>query len=121
MKTAVIAFLFCALLLASAPSGFADSERWETSLWTQETPYIEKFGAKMGFGLVNILTGWTALFFEPSREKGFWNGLVRGLLFTATNTIGGVLHVATSPIPVDIPLPGGGVSFERESKVYFRE
>ena len=77
---------------------------------------MEKIGGKLGFGFLNAVTGWSALFFEPSREKGLVNGWGRGIFFTVTNTAGGILHMATFPLPFDIPLPKGGVDFSRPTE-----
>ena len=81
------------------------------SPWVTEKPYAEKIGKKLGFGILNFGTGWTALFFEPTFGGGFWKGLARGILFTITDTAGGAIHAVTFPIPVDLPLPNGGVQF----------
>lgn len=106
---------FLAVLLTFAlhvPSSSAAIENWQPSPWTKETTYVEKSINKLGFGLLNGLTGWTALFFEPMREENKFTGIVKGAWRTLTNTAGGALHIVTFPIPVDLPLPDGGVSFE---------
>ena len=87
-------------------------ENWQPSPWTKETTSFEKSINKLGFGLLNGLTGWTALFFEPMREENKFTGIVKGSWRTITNTVGGALHILTFPVPIDIPLPDGGVNFE---------
>lgn len=105
--------LFLALLLSlSAGPASAAIENWQPSPWTKETTYVEKSINKLGFGLLNGLTGWTALFFEPMREENKFTGIVKGAWRTITNTTGGALHMVTFFIPVDLPLPDGGVHFE---------
>jgi hypothetical protein len=104
----LIAFIFTPNPLSSA----ATFENWQTSPWVTKEPYMEKIINKLGFGLTNGLTGWTALFFEPCRANNFFTGLVKGSWRTITNTAGGALHIVTFPIPVDIPLPDGGVHFD---------
>ncbi len=84
---------------------------FEPSPWVKKTPYSERIGCKLGFGVLNFGTGWTALLFEPTLPGGFWKGLGRGVLFTITNMAGGAIHALTFPFPVDIPLPNGGVQF----------
>ncbi|MBI3307473.1 MAG: hypothetical protein HYZ84_06695 [Candidatus Omnitrophica bacterium] len=81
------------------------------SPWTKEKTYADKMTYKLGFGTMNVLTGWTDLLFEPSRS-GIIKGIPLGAIHFVTNVVGGVLHVGTFPIPVDIPLPDGGVNFE---------
>ena len=106
LKMTLFIFLFG---VVSVSSCFAST--FEPSPWTTKKPYTEKIGNKLGFGLLNFGTGWTALFFEPTFMNGFWKGLGRGVLFTITNTAGGAVHAVTFPIPIDIPLPNGGVRF----------
>ncbi len=82
------------------------------SPWTEEPAYLDKLTHKLGFGAVNVLTGWTALFYELHYQPNKLVGLGKGLGYTVTNTIGGALHAFTFPIPVDIPLPNGGIAYE---------
>jgi hypothetical protein len=84
----------------------------QSSDWTREPTYLGKISQKLGFGFLNITAGWTALFFEPARDKNFFAGVAKGIGYTFTNTVGGILHAATFPIPVDIPLPQGGIAYE---------
>ena len=99
-------FLFLILLMPPASAAI-----FEPSPWTAKKPYAEKIGNKLGFGILNLGTGWTALFFEPTYGNNVWKGIGRGILYTITDTAGGALHAVTFPIPLDLPLPGGGVQF----------
>ena len=85
---------------------------FEPSDWTREPTYCEKISQKLGFGFLNLTAGWTALFFEPARDQNFFVGVGKGIGYTLTNTVGGILHAATFPIPLDIPLPHGGIAYE---------
>jgi hypothetical protein len=84
---------------------------FKASPWTQQTPYGEKISHKLGFGVLNIMTGWTAIFWEPSRPGNKFKGIGRGLLYAITNTAGGAVHAVTFPVPVDVPLPEGGLRY----------
>lgn len=84
------------------------------SPWTEEKSYLDKTTGKFGFGLMNVVGGWTALSSEY-REKpnaNFVGAFGRSILRTVTNEVGGALHLVTFPFPFDIRLPGGGASFE---------
>jgi len=112
MKTAVRTIaLFTALIFASPALTQAAIENWKPSPWTQEKTYVEKSVGKLGFGILNFITGWSALLFEPTRYSNPFTGLAKGIWRTVTNTAGGALHIVTFPIPIDIPLPDGGVHF----------
>ena len=91
---------------APAPSMFPASD------WTRETTYPAKVSQKLGFGFLNMTAGWTAFFYEPTKDGNFFINLGKGVLYMTTNTVGGVLHAATFPIPIDIPLPHGGIAYE---------
>lgn len=115
-------FLSCVILViislsVCAPiSSGATFENWKSSPWIKKEPYVEKTIHKLGFGLTNGLTGWLALFFEPYCEQNKWTGMVKGAWRTITNTAGGSLHIVTFLIPIDLPLPDGGVRFDCETK-----
>lgn len=84
------------------------------SPWTHETGYWNRFGHKLGFGVKNLLLGWTDLFSEPKEaceaNGNVLKGIGVGLKDTIENEVGGVVHIITSPITsVDAPLPEGGV------------
>jgi len=101
------ALMFCFLV-----SGAAYAGSFKSSDWTQEPTYLGKISQKLGFGFLNITAGWTALFFEPARDQNFFVGVGKGIGYAFTNTAGGVLHAATFPLPLDIPLPQGGIAYE---------
>ncbi len=112
-----------AFVVTSAPSAlFADEKctkpcdktTWEKSPWTQETTYGNKILQKFYFGAKNILAGWTEIISKPEKalknDTCVFRGLGKGIVFAAADTVGGVLHLATFPIPqIDVPLPDGGV------------
>lgn len=100
-------FFLCITLAGSAYAGL-----FESSDWTKEPTYLGKTAQKLGFGFLNITAGWTALFFEPCKDQNFFVGVGKGIGYTVTNSVGGVLHAATFPAPFDIPLPHGGIAYE---------
>ena len=102
--------VFLALFFVGTGSVYAGA--WESSDWIHEPTYLGKISQKLGFGFLNITAGWTALFFEPARDQNFFVGVGKGMAYTLTNTVGGILHAATFPIPLDIPLPHGGIAYE---------
>ncbi|MCB9799608.1 MAG: hypothetical protein H6757_02480 [Candidatus Omnitrophica bacterium] len=111
-KTAILILLFMTLSLSL--TALADeSAALSPSPWSKETSYSDKIVGKLGFGLLNFTVGWTALFFELSKTPNPAVGLTKGVFRTISNTAGGALHSVTFPFPFDIPLPGGGVSFEK--------
>lgn len=101
-----------AFALFSFMAGTVHAGSFEASPWTQEPTYLGKISQKLGFGFLNITAGWTALFFEPCKDQNFFVGVGKGVGYFVTNTLGGVLHAATFPVPVDIPLPQGGIAYE---------
>ncbi len=103
--------LLMVLVLLSAPAvGFAASP------WTEKTTYSEKTMGKLEFGLKNALLGWIDIFYEPYQYdkagKNAWSGLGKGIVDAVINEVGGVIHVATFLIPVDVPLPDNGVNLD---------
>ena len=106
VRTVVALILFCVV------AGAAYAGSMEPSDWTHEPSYLGKISMKLGFGFLNITAGWTALFFEPTRDQNFFVGVAKGIGYTLTNTAGGILHAATFPLPIDIPLPQGGIAYE---------
>ena len=104
--------MLVALILFSLVAGPAFAKTFESSDWTQEPTYLGKISQKLGFGFLNLTAGWTALFFEPVKDQNFFAGVGKGIVYTFTNTAGGILHAATFPIPFDIPLPHGGIAYE---------
>lgn len=106
MRTLVALALFSVV----ACSAYAGS--FEPSDWTREPTYLGKISQKLGFGFLNISAGWTALFFEPYKDQNFFVGIGKGIGYMVSNTAGGILHAATFPVPLDIPLPNGGIAYE---------
>jgi len=104
--------LFVFALAFPVCAGEDTATSWPESSWVKTEPYVEKIGHKLGFGVLNLTTGWTQLFFEPVRH-GLIKGLYRGIIHTVAATGGGALHAVTFLIPFDIPLPEGGVHFEQ--------
>ncbi|MBI3314018.1 MAG: hypothetical protein HYZ83_07265 [Candidatus Omnitrophica bacterium] len=104
-----ILFLALFSLLISVPAFAA----WDfpVSPWTKEKTYTDKTIYKLGFGTMNLITGWTEFLFEPARS-GIVKGIPLGTVHVITDMVGGLLHMGTFFIPVDIPLPDGGVNFE---------
>ena len=115
MRIALKFGFFILSLMFFSVSAFAAVKGFEKSPWTDEPTYVEKSIHKLGFGLLNLSTGWDALFFEPTRNSNILKGMAKGIGLTITNTAGGALHAVTFPIPVDIPLPAGGIHFNEES------
>lgn len=103
----LLAAFFFSFLISFTPASFAF---FKPSAWTKETSYTEKISAKAGFGIMNMGTGWMALLFEPYYSG--WKGLATGPFYMITNTAGGMIHAATFPIPLDVPLPQGGIAYE---------
>ncbi len=82
------------------------------SSWTMENSYTDKATAKFEFGFTNVLLGWTDLIREPINQDNLAYGIGKGLSDAVLNTVGGVLHLGTFFIPVDIPLPDNGVQLD---------
>lgn len=110
----ILLLLFVFSFLAFSKSSFANFDNYKSSSWTAKETVSDKIIGKLGFGVLNITAGWTAIPFEMDAHKStnIFTGLFKGVYRTVTNTVGGVLHAATFPIPFDIPLPDGGVHFE---------
>ena len=84
------------------------------SPWTSEVGYGKRACSKLGFGVKNLLLGWTDLFMEPKEAldagDNFFVGVGYGLKDGIENTLGGAVHTATLFLPqIDAPLPEGGV------------
>ena len=83
------------------------------SPWTSETGWSNRAVGKLGFGVKNLLLGWTDLFIEPKEAAdaggNVLKGLGVGLKDAVENELGGVVHLITFPITgIDAPLPEGG-------------
>lgn len=112
MKKFALILLVIMVLSAFAVPVNAAFDEFKSSSWTTEKTYTDKSIHKLGFGLANLTVGWTAIPFEMYRNTNPYTGFFKGLWRTATNTVGGLLHTATFPVPLDVPLPDGGVRFE---------
>ena len=102
--------------MAKAPVTLSLTSDYTVSPWVSETGWANQAKGKFIFGAKNLLLGWTDLFTEPKAAVdaggNFFVGLGAGLKDALFNTLGGVVHLVTFPIPqVDAPLPEGGVSF----------
>ena len=86
----------------------------QPSPWTKEADWTGKSLSKLGYGLKNVVLGWTEIFTQPSdaAKKGgnVVTGVGKGLWNAVADTLGGAIHTVTFFIPVDVPLPDGGVS-----------
>ena len=113
MKKSIPLFLLLGLFLFSN-SSFAAFDTFKASSWTTKETYSDKVIDKLGFGLLNLTAGWTAIPYEIDRHKdsNIYTGVFKGIYRNLTNTIGGAIHTVTFPIPVDVPLPDGGVHFD---------
>ena len=113
--------VFLAACSAVPATGYAAGAKYTLSLtkdytaspWTSEMGYSNRAIGKLGFGIKNLLLGWTDLFIEPREAmKGGDNlavGIGRGLKDAVENELGGVVHIVTFPITnLDAPLPEGG-------------
>ncbi len=113
-----------AMTPATAEAGDMGGKRMTLSLtkdytaspWTNEMGYSKQAVGKLGFGLKNLLLGWTELFTEPkaASDKGdnVLKGIGMGLKNGLEDELGGVVHTVTFFLPqVDAPLPDGGVNF----------
>ena len=99
----------------------AKGAKWTLSLtkdytpspWTSEMGWSNRALAKLGFGLKNVLLGWTEVILEPKRalesNGNFFVGVGRGVLNGVGQELGGAIHAITFPITeLDAPLPDGG-------------
>lgn len=113
MKKTISLVMIFSFLALSNPA-FAAFDTFKASSWTEKEDVSDQIIGKLGFGLLNLTAGWTAIPFEIDHYKStnIYTGIFKGIYSTVTNTVGGALHAATFPIPFDIPLPEGGVHFE---------
>ena len=101
---------------SSVPVTLSLTKDYTASPWTKETGYSNQVIGKLGFGLKNLLLGWTDLFREPHEAATSGGnvlvGIGTGIKDTIENELGGAVHVITFFLPqVDVPLPEGGVQF----------
>ena len=86
---------------------------YTASPWTSQVGWGSRAMGKLGFGVKNLLLGWTDLFVEPKEAMdgggNFFKGLGVGLADGLANELGGVVHLITFPLTeLDAPLPEGG-------------
>ena len=109
-KMLAVAVLVVAAVFLSQTVAFAASP------WMDETTYTSKAGAKLGFGLKNVVLGWTELLTKPvdyhAEGRNVFEGIGAGLANTAVYTVGGAFHAVTFFVPVDLPLPNNGVQLK---------
>ncbi len=124
-KLALLVGLVGALVACPVAGHAADGETkltlsltkdYTASPWTSETGWSSRAVGKLGFGVKNLLLGWTELFVQPKEASASGGNVVAGIGTGIKNavedTLGGVVHIVTFPIPqIDAPLPGGGVQF----------
>ncbi|MDD5216521.1 MAG: hypothetical protein PHN49_05890 [Candidatus Omnitrophica bacterium] len=113
MRALTVVLVIFAIVLAPALS-------FAASPWTEEDTYGKQIGSKLQFGLVNTLLGWTEIINEPNRalneKTDSLTGLGKGVSNALVDTVGGVLHLVTFPIPqLDIPLPNNGVNIGKKA------
>lgn len=103
-------YLF-ALVIAAVCAGAVPAQA--ASPWTEADSYGEQVTEKLAFGFENFLGGWTALFSTPMEAYENDTNVLKawgcGLYKSVAYTVGGLLHIATAPVPVDVPLPDNGV------------
>ena len=86
---------------------------YTASPWTNEVGWSKRAVAKLGFGVKNLLLGWTDLFVEPKEAAdaggNVLTGIGVGVKDAVENTLGGAVHIVTFPLTcLDAPLPEGG-------------
>lgn len=88
-------------LFLTAYSGAASASPWN------EEPgnYFQKTGRKLKFGLQHTLLSWTVPWLESTDTKYSrpWKGFCIGIGKAVVYTAGGLVHLASFPIPVDFP------------------
>ena len=108
MKKITLMLVLLAFTFSMVP-GTVLAGSTEPSPWTSENTWADKTIGKLDFGFKNFLGGWTELITETKDHDNKLEGFGVGLWNTVVYTVGGVLHLATFPVPVDVPLPDGGV------------
>jgi uncharacterized membrane protein YfcA len=107
IKRKIVIFILAAVV-AGARAGYAGSP------WAEEKTYREKVASKLQFALTNVMLGWTEIIAEPEKaaenHTNMFAAVGKGFVYFVADTLGGVVHLATFPIPqVDLPLPDNGV------------
>ena len=85
----------------------------EPSEWTEQTSYSERALHKLGFGLNNFEKGWSEIYIHMMNAKqsgeNTFTEVMRGTCYAIADTLGGAFHAFTFFLPIDLPLPEGGV------------
>ena len=107
------------------PGSLNSTEETTTSLppkpsWLSH--YLSGVAKKLDLGAANFLVGWTAIVSKPvelskKSSNGNWlvpasQGFAVGTLKASIDTAGGILNLATFPIPQIFPLPEKGVDLD---------
>lgn len=87
----------------------APTSAFAASPWTEGDTYADKVTGKLEFGIKNLLGGWTELYTQPADAENKFSGFGKGLVNAIVYTLGGAIHTATFPIPVDVPIPNNGL------------
>ena len=103
-----LGMLVAVLAIVAAPA-----LAYAASPWAMESGWGNQAKGKAVYGLKNTLLGWTEIFTQPkdTLDEGgnFFVGVGTGLWNAVGQTVGGILHLVTFPIPqIDVPLPEGG-------------
>ena len=92
----------------------------EASPWAAKKEWSDRAMGKLLYGAKNMLLGWTEIITEL--DEAMWVGeradvgFMRGLWNATGQTLGGAYHVLTFPhTSWDLPLPEGGVGWQRAS------
>ena len=104
---------YAAEMAGGAKMTLSLTKDYTASPWTHEVGYGKRAAAKLGFGVKNLLLGWTDLFVEPKEASESGGNLLKGigigLKDAVENTLGGAVHIVTFPLTeIDAPLPEGG-------------
>src|SRR3990167_627260 len=118
MKKILVGILVLSMLIAPVqPFAFAGKVEWTDPVktsWDVATYYPERILLNLGTGLENLTLGWTDILVRPHRVEFPPYGIVEGVFNSVIFTVGGALKVAFFWLPVNIPLPHGGVRLIEE-------
>src|SRR5689334_6587092 len=108
----VMGILIILALLTAPTLALAETA---ASPWVAETTYSGKVVGKFNYGFKNLFLGWTQIFYQPylaqKNNTNQWKALGKGLFwYFPVDTVLGAAHVVTFLIPVDVPIPDGGVN-----------
>ncbi len=109
MKKAALTLLLCICAVSPAWAQTANDSP-TPSPWTNNATYGEQARGKFFFGAKNLFLGWTELVTEPVEQRNIL-GVGQGLGNAVMDTVGGFLHLVTSPVTsIDVPLPESGTN-----------